>query len=279
MRPGWVPVSRELQDHWMWEDKPFAHGQAWIDLIMLANYEDTKMPYKGEIITCERGTVNLSISYLANRWGWSRDKTRRFLKLLESDGMVTVTATTHRTTITLENYSIYNDVPATKRQQADSSKTRNSSNFVESDDLGATTNKATATIENYSVCDDTPTTNRQQIDSKPTASRQQADTTNNNNKNNKNNNIYSDEPKLDTAVKEFITFRKKIKKPMTDHAVKLMLSKLNKLTSDIDEQVEILNQSILNGWQGIYPLKREENKRGQNGIAIDESKDDLDDLF
>lgn len=279
MRPGWVPVSRELQDHWMWEDKPFAHGQAWIDLIMLANYEDTKMPYKGEIITCERGTVNLSISYLANRWGWSRDKTRRFLKLLESDGMVTVTATTHRTTITLENYSIYNDVPATNRQQADSSKTRNSSNFVESDDLGATTNKATATIENYSVCDDTPTTNRQQIDSKPTASRQQADTTNKNNKNNKNNNIYSDEPKLDTAVKEFITFRKKIKKPMTDHAVKLMLSKLNKLTSDIDEQVEILNQSILNGWQGIYPLKREENKRGQNGIAIDESKDDLDDLF
>ena len=279
MRPGWVPVSRELQDHWMWDDKPFAQGQAWIDLIMLANYEDTKMPYKGEIITCERGTVNLSISYLANRWGWSRDKTRRFLKLLESDGMVTVTATTHRTTITLENYSIYNDVPATKRQQADSSKTRNSSNFVESDDLGATTNKATATIENYSVCDDTPTTNRQQIDSKPTASRQQADTTNNNNKNNKNNNIYNDEPKLDTAVKEFITFRKKIKKPMTDHAVKLMLSKLNKLTSDIDEQVEILNQSILNGWQGIYPLKREENKRGQNGIAIDESKDDLDDLF
>ena len=51
------------------------------------------------------------------------------------------------------------------------------------------------------------------------------------------------------------------------------------LLKDIDEQVEILNQSILNGWQGIYPLKREENKRGQNGIAIDESKDDLDDLF
>lgn len=279
MRPGWVPVCRELQDHWMWEDKPFSHGQAWIDLIMLANYEDTKMPYKGEIIICERGTVNLSISHLANRWGWSRDKTRRFLKLLESDGMVTVNATTHRTTITLENYSIYNDVPTTKRQQADSKKTRNSSNFVEPDDLDATTNKATATIENYSVCDDKSTTNRQQIDSKPTASRQQADTTNKNNKNNKNNNIYSDEPKLDTAVKEFITFRKKIKKPMTNHAVKLMLSKLNKLTSDIDEQVEILNQSILNGWQGIYPLKREENKRGQNGIAIDESKDDLDDLF
>lgn len=234
MKQGWVPVKRQIQEHWLWKDKPFSQGQAWIDLIMLANYEDKKMPYKGEIITCERGTVNLSISYLANRWGWSRDKTRRFLKLLESDGMVTVKATTHRTTITLENYSVYNDVPTTKRQQ---------------------------------------------IDSKPTASRQQADTTNNNNNINKDNNIYNDEPKLDAAVKEFITFRKKIKKPMTDHAVKLMLSKLNKLSSDTDEQVEILNQSILNGWQGIYPLKREEKKSGQNGIAIDESKDDLDDLF
>ena len=279
MRPGWVPVSRELQDHWMWEDKPFAHGQAWIDLIMLANYEDTKMPYKGEIIICERGTVNLSISHLANRWGWSRHKTRDFLNLLESDGMVTVNATTNRTTITLENYSFYNDVPTTKGQRGDSDKTSNSSKFVEFDDFGATTNLTTQTLEKYSVCDDSPTTKGQRKDSERTAKGQRGDTTNNNNKNNKNNNIYSDEPKLDTAVKEFITFRKKIKKPMTDHAVKLMLSKLNKLTSDIDEQVEILNQSILNGWQGIYPLKREENKRGQNGIAIDESKDDLDDLF
>ena len=234
MKQGWVPVKRQIQEHWLWKDKPFSQGQAWIDLIMLANYEDKKMPYKGEIITCERGTVNLSISYLANRWGWSRDKTRRFLKLLESDGMVTVNATTHRTTITLENYSIYNDAPTTKRQQADS---------------------------------------------KPTASRQQADTTNNINNNNNINNIYNDDPKLDAAVHEFVAFRKKIKKPMTDHAIKLMIAKLNKLTTDIDEQVEILNQSILNGWQGIYPLKQEEKKSGQNGIAIDESKDDLDDLF
>ena len=126
MRPGWVPVSRELQDHWMWDDKPFAHGQAWIDLIMLANYEDTKMPYKGEIITCERGTVNLSISYLANSWGWSRHKTRDFLNLLESDGMVTVNATTNRTTITLENYSFYNARDSkTKKHCTVSQKSKN----------------------------------------------------------------------------------------------------------------------------------------------------------
>ena len=44
---------------------------------------------------------------------------------------------------------------------------------------------------------------------------------------------------------------------MSDHAVKLMISKLNKMTSDINEQIEIINQSILNGWQGIFPLKKD----------------------
>lgn len=114
MLQGWIPVYRQIQENWMWKEKPFSKGQAWIDLIMLANYEDKKMPYKGEVITCERGTVNLSISFLADRWGWSRKKTKNFLNLLESDGMVTTKATTHRTVITIENYAIYNDVPTTK---------------------------------------------------------------------------------------------------------------------------------------------------------------------
>lgn len=114
---GWIPVNRQLQEHWLWEEKPFSPGQAWIDLLMLANHENKKIPYKGKIITCERGTVNLSILYLADRWGWSRKKTRRFLDLLESDGMVTVKATTHRTTITIENYALYNDKGTTKAQQ------------------------------------------------------------------------------------------------------------------------------------------------------------------
>ena len=120
---GWVAICRAIQEHWLWTEKPFSKGQAWIDLIMLANYEDKKMPYKGKVITCERGTVNLSISFLADRWGWSRHKTRDFLKLLEADNMVTVNATTNRTTITIENYALYNDVPAKKGQRKDSERT------------------------------------------------------------------------------------------------------------------------------------------------------------
>ena len=62
---------------------------------------------------------------------------------------------------------------------------------------------------------------------------------------------------LNAAILEFIEFRKKIKKPMTDRAVQLMISKLNELTPHINEQIEIINQSIMNGWHGIFPLKQE----------------------
>lgn len=133
MVQGWISIHRQLQKHWIWKDKPFSKGQAWIDLIMLANYEDKKIPYKGEVITCERGTVNLSISVLAERWGWGREKTRNFLRLLEADKMVTVNATRHRTTITIENYTFYNNKPSTKpttnRQQIDITNNINNNNI------------------------------------------------------------------------------------------------------------------------------------------------------
>lgn len=60
---------------------------------------------------------------------------------------------------------------------------------------------------------------------------------------------------LKQTFKDFIEMRKSIKKPMTDKAIKLMFNKLNRLTIDEEEQIEILNQSILNSWQDVYALK------------------------
>ena len=114
---GFFKVDRQIFEHWVWEDKPFSKGQAWIDLIGLANYEDGKTTYKGEVVECKRGTVSRSISYLARRWGWSREKTRHFLTLLETDNMITIKPTTNRTTITLINYGKYQDSHTTNRQK------------------------------------------------------------------------------------------------------------------------------------------------------------------
>ena len=96
----------------------------------------------------------------------------------------------------------------------------------------------------------------QQRNNKGTTKEQQRNT-NKNVKNDKNVKeiIYSDVPELNEAIIAFIDYRKSIKKPMSDRAITLLLGKLNKMSNSVQEQIEILNQSILNGWQGIFPLK------------------------
>lgn len=83
-------------------------------------------------------------------------------------------------------------------------------------------------------------------------------------KENKNHRLsaYAADPRLDRAIADFVDFRKKIRKPMTDRAVELMLHKLEELSTDPAEQAEILNQSIRNGWTGVYPIKDHEKQEG-----------------
>ena len=61
---------------------------------------------------------------------------------------------------------------------------------------------------------------------------------------------------LADAIADFKRHRIKLKAPMTDRAVTLMLSKLETLSGgDDDKKIAILNQSIENGWKGIFELK------------------------
>jgi len=63
---------------------------------------------------------------------------------------------------------------------------------------------------------------------------------------------------------EFEEYRKmriKIKRPMTDRAVVLAISKLEKLKADGYDPKDVLEQSILNSWQGLFPLKQDEIKK------------------
>ena len=56
---------------------------------------------------------------------------------------------------------------------------------------------------------------------------------------------------------EFRIHRKKIKKPMTEYAEKLMIKKLTKLQSEGHNPNQLLEESIANGWQGIFEPKKQ----------------------
>ena len=67
--------------------------------------------------------------------------------------------------------------------------------------------------------------------------------------------------------------RKKIKSPLTLKAQEIILKKLDKLAFSDNEKIEIINQSIENGWKSIYPLvsQRQEKNRNEEMPIYDES--------
>jgi len=84
----------------------------------------------------------------------------------------------------------------------------------------------------------------------------------------------TEKTELEKAIDDFLEFRSSIKKPLkTKKSIDILIQSLNKLSDDEFTKIEILNQSILNGWQGIFPLKNNINKQ-QIQTASTTYKDD-----
>lgn len=114
---GWVKAYRSLQEHWVWQEKPFSKGQAWIDLMLLANHSEKKAMRNGEVFVIKRGQRLTSIKGLADRWGWSRKKVSGFLDRLELDRMLEQERTTKDTLVTLVNYDFFQSEDTAKEHQ------------------------------------------------------------------------------------------------------------------------------------------------------------------
>lgn len=68
------------------------------------------------------------------------------------------------------------------------------------------------------------------------------------------------------AFRGYMDYRKSIGAAMTDRAVQLAISKLNELApGNPSVQVAIINQSVLNGWKGLFALKDMGEKSPQKG--------------
>lgn len=52
---------------------------------------------------------------------------------------------------------------------------------------------------------------------------------------------------------DFIGNRQDIKKPMTDRAIKMLRKKLDRLESEGHCPAKLLERSIIQGWQDVYP--------------------------
>lgn len=104
---GYIKVFRDIQEHYLWQEKPFDKARAWLDLVMLANHTDKKLMVNGKLKVIKRGQIFTSRKKLAEKWGWSTKKVDGFINLLKTDKMVTTEGTAEGTTLTVENYGLY----------------------------------------------------------------------------------------------------------------------------------------------------------------------------
>lgn len=85
--------------------------------------------------------------------------------------------------------------------------------------------------------------------------------------------ISEQEQIVQEPLREFVKMRKAIKKPVTTHALDLLIRDLKKLSNgNANEAIEIINQSIIHSWQGFYKLdeikKESLPQRTRRGIVL-----------
>ena len=80
------------------------------------------------------------------------------------------------------------------------------------------------------------------------------------------------------CLNNFEIMRNKIRKPLTERAFELLINELKKLSND-DQliAIKIMEQSILNSWQGIFELKNNRPKSNQFEF-LEEVKDEQENI-
>ena len=107
-KKGWIKLHRKIEDNGLWLLEKFTKGQAWIDLVMLANHERGFAKTKnGAMNEIQRGECGWSELSLSKRWIWSRGKVKRFVVYLTVQQMIQQKIVSNQSIITILNYEEY----------------------------------------------------------------------------------------------------------------------------------------------------------------------------
>lgn len=226
---GWIKISRDIVNHWLWQDKPFSRGQAWIDLLLMAAWKERIFFVRGIRVEQRRGDVCLSVREMCERWHWSNGKVIRFLNELETAQQITQQKSNVINTISIVNYDKYqmdNTTDETPNQTAD-------------DTTNGTTNGTT--IEELK--------NNKEV--KPLKENQEK----------KTSKMQFDLAKYgegwDALIGQWLTYKSSRRQSYKSQAsVDILFKKLQTLSNgDLAKARMIVEQSIGNNWSGLFPLK------------------------
>ena len=80
---GFIRLNRKFFTNVYWsQQRTFSLSEAWLDLIQMARFDAepaTKELPNGRLITIKRGEIHAGLRFLSDRWGWSVEKTQRYI--------------------------------------------------------------------------------------------------------------------------------------------------------------------------------------------------------
>lgn len=107
MANGWIKIHRSMfDDEWYFSEK-FTREQAWIDLLLLAEYKPRVFLIRNNEVRLVRGQLAISIRNLAERWKWGINKVQSFIKELEDLKRIDTQKSHLVNVISICNYEIY----------------------------------------------------------------------------------------------------------------------------------------------------------------------------
>lgn len=232
-------MERGWMESAMFKKSPFTDREAWCWMIEAARWQDGVVPVDGKPLSIKRGQLFVSVRFLASKFSWSKDRVNRFLKRLMRWSAITTDTATGQNLITICNYSKYQDTQVDdKDTNEDVTKDSNKDDPKDKVEEGIKKEKKVKEkVPQFSRPDWIP----------------------------------------EQAWNDFIVHRKKLRKPMSSHAMGLTVRELSKLMQTGHAPEEVLNQSIQRGWAGVFELKggngNENNHRGRpNGFATNGNK-------
>ena len=219
---GWIKLHRKLKNSLVFDNPDLL--KVWIWCLLKATHDDYIQMIGLQEVELEKGQFIFGRKVAANELKMSESKTYRLIKKLETMQNLNIKANNKYSIITIANWELY---------QFDENK--NEQQF------------------------------EQQMNNKRTTNEQQMNT-NKNIKNNKNISIYSifdsysENVDLRQALRDYSIMRNKIKAPLTERAVTLLLNKLDTLASTDDLKIKLLENATLSNWKSVYPLKEEKQQ-------------------
>ncbi|NWF90968.1 MAG: hypothetical protein HXY50_16095, partial [Ignavibacteriaceae bacterium] len=107
MNKGWIKLHRQIEDNEFWFSERFTKGQAWVDLLILANHKPATVFIRGIEIRLNPGESCHSQLTLAKRWKWNFKTVVTFLKTLEKREMLETKTNNVTTIISIKNWNLY----------------------------------------------------------------------------------------------------------------------------------------------------------------------------